>query len=127
MEPILNVGDIVIIKEIDFNNLEPNDIITFYTDIDLDGNKDEIVTHYFDSVEINDDGDKIYRTRRVNSDTVDSWKLVENDIIGEYIYKIPKVGKLIMFLRSPIGIFVFAIDIILIYLLIKVTSQKDTD
>jgi hypothetical protein len=48
-----------------------------------------------------------------------------DDIIGYYNYRIPAVGKIILFLRAPIGMFVLAADIMIIILIIRFTKKED--
>jgi signal peptidase len=117
----INVGDLVIVKEIDFDNLEKGDIISFYVDANEDGEMD-VVTHFFDNVETVD-GIKLYRTKSAVSNQLDGWYIDEVDIIGEYVTHIPKIGKLVLYLRSPIGLITLAIDYIVIYLLFSIVDD----
>jgi hypothetical protein len=103
-------------------------MMAFYADIDSN-NKDEIVTHYFAGIEYGENDEKIYRSKRVNSESLDSWRINEEDLIGQYSFKINKIGKFLIFLMHPLGIIVilldFAVIIIFILLTDKRTKSKD--
>ena len=101
MEPMIMEKDLIIVKEADYENLLPKDIITFQVDLDGDGIL-EIVTHFIDSVKYID-GERIYQTHGDNHPT-DDWVLTDSDILGVYQFKLPFVGKTASFLRSPLGI-----------------------
>jgi signal peptidase len=126
MAPVLNYGDIVVVRKMNPDDLKKNDIITFYADVNYDGNK-EIVTHYFDSVVTMENGEKRYRTKRAEADALDSWKVGENDLIGQYVFHIKGIGKLIMYFKSSMGIRVLILDVIILYVLFLVINEKDED
>lgn len=131
MEPVINVNDVVFIKNFDINDLENEDIITFLADVNYDGEK-EIVTHYIYSITEDTSGELIIRTHRYfenEEDYIpDNWFLTEDDILGQYMFHIPKIGAVIQFLKSPFGIgaMVFNIGIIItiIYLIKKEKNQQ---
>lgn len=127
MDPTIKFGDIVIVTEIDdIDNLQKTDIITFKTDINLDGKK-EVVTHYYVKTEIDDNGNKYIRTKREGTNTLDSWKVEEKDIIGKYILHLPKAGKFILFLKDGIGIRVLIIDIVIIFLIVILSKYENEE
>jgi len=107
MEPVLNVNDLIIVKNFDVEDLEIDDIITFYADIDYNGEK-EIVTHYINSIAQNSEGDYVIRTNRYHDEDedaiVDTWILYEDDVLGLYSFKIPYLGYVTEFFKSPFGI-----------------------
>ncbi|QWC00170.1 signal peptidase I [Mycoplasmatota bacterium] len=107
MEPVLKVNDLIIVKNFDVEDLEEEDIITFYADIDYNGEK-EIVTHYIYSIDMNDSDEYIIRTNRHfdedNNIVPDTWILNEDDVLGLYSFKIPYLGYVTEFFKSPFGI-----------------------
>ena len=56
MEPVINVNDLIVVTNPKVDELVEEDIITFYADINYDGEK-EVVTHYIYSINENTDGD----------------------------------------------------------------------
>jgi len=112
MYPIINPDDLIFVRKMDINNRENGDIVTFYVDVDNDGIKD-VVTHFFYG-EVIDDGGTYYQTKSNRSDNIDPWQLEEEDFIGKYIFRIPKVGKVIRFFHHPLGIMVLIFSSIII-------------
>jgi signal peptidase len=111
MEPVINDGDFIIVIKPELDELNPDDIITFYADYDEDGQK-EVITHYIDS--ITDDGvDRTYKTRGYDKPN-DSWVLTDDDILGVYYFKIPNFGN---FLKSPFSLILLTIMLALIILI----------
>lgn len=125
MEPVINVGDVVIIDTgVGLDDLETNQIIAFYADIRGDGKK-QVVVHYLDSItEV--EGERIFRTRPEISDDIDPWKLKDSDIVGAHVLTIPKIGPFLLFAQSTIGRVVLIADIVVIYIIISVAfPSKD--
>ena len=119
MEPVINVGDIVIIdSDVDLDDLKEDQIIAFYADIRGAGNK-RVVVHYLDSV-TEEDGVRIFRTRPEIDDDIDPWKLKDADIIGNHVLTIPKIGPFLLFAQSTIGRIVLVADIVVIYIIISI-------
>lgn len=119
MTPVIGVNEIVYINtDLDHMTVERNDIYAFYVDINGDG-KEEIVIHYIDEVNTSN-GVNTYKTRPNISNVQDSWTLQERDLIGEYTFGIPKVGKLLLFVQSVLGKIVIIADIIVIYILFSI-------
>lgn len=107
MEPYIDVNDLIFVKNAKVDELVVEDIITFYADVNYDGKK-EIVTHYIYSITDGVDGKLVFRTHRYYENAADvspdGWVLGEDDILGQYMFKIPKVGAVILFIKSPFGI-----------------------
>ena len=51
MQPTLNLGDIIVVRPIELDQLQEGMIICYYQDVNLDG-KNKVVTHYFVKEEI---------------------------------------------------------------------------
>jgi len=129
MDPVIEVGEVILIdKKLEISDIKVNHIYAFYVDINND-DKEEIVVHYID--EISKNGEQlIFKTRPEVSDQQDSWTIQERDIIGEYKFGIPKIGKGLLFLESGLGKAVIVFDIIVIYLifgLFKAPSKEPID
>ncbi|MFA7561746.1 MAG: signal peptidase I [Candidatus Izemoplasmatales bacterium] len=133
MEPVIMDGDFIIVGNAKYDELVPQDIISFYADFDNDGKK-EIITHYIASV--NDDGARrTYKTQGYER-PIDSWILTDSDILGVYSFKIPYLGKFVTFLKTPLGIAVLVLNVAVIILLKinidkfrnkkKIETKKDT-
>lgn len=125
MQGQIEVGDIVVVKKVDYATLQEGDVITFFQDINNDGKK-ELVTHYL--VQIDDEnGIKRYHTKSNVSVQWDNWILSEDDIIGKVWFVVPFIGQLSLAVRNPL----ILVNVIVIFLLISAAilllSSSDKD
>lgn len=114
MKPAMDPGDVIFIKKINVDNLKAGDIITFQ--------KEEfIATHRIIKFE-----DKSIITQGDNNNLADD-PLTKENVIGKYMFKVPKIGYFYSFVWSPIGIIVIStiIVIIIIYEIYFVDDKKE--
>ena len=114
MKPAMDPGDVIFIKKINVDNLKAGDIITFQ--------KEEfIATHRIIKFE-----DKSIITQGDNNNLADD-PLTKENVIGKYMFKVPKIGYFYSFVGSPIGIIVISIIIviIIIYEICFVDDKKE--
>jgi len=129
MEPVIFVGDMVIVKNPTnkrIDSLQVGDIITFEGDIDLNGVK-EVITHYIMVINVDDEGFRTYRTNSEVSSNPDPWVISDQDILGVYAFRIPWIGNLVNFVRSPYGIAAISVNVIVIGAIIYIvkTGKKE--
>lgn len=125
MEPTIPTYSVVLTHILDEEDpIEPDTIITFHANR---FGEPIILTHYFKTTQI-DEGELYYRTQAEIADTYDHYHTLRSDIIGEYVFHIPYIGKLFLFYRSKFGLLVLAEygTIFLVYLTIK-TRWKEKD
>ena len=97
MEPNYNIGDIVIVKKTNIDELENKDVITFYSkDPDMEG---QIVTHRIVDI-TEENGHRLFETKGDNNKIADIEKIEEDDIIGKVEGRIPYVGKATTFMQT---------------------------
>lgn len=125
MEPLINVNDLVVDTNPNLDKLNEGDIITFYADIDYNGTK-EVVTHYIYSIGTDSLGNRIFRTVRNGGTVPDTWVLHDEDILGVYWFKIPQMGMLINFVKSPFGIATIAVNVIIIGTIVYIVKSGST-
>ncbi len=89
MSPAIEVDDLVIIEATD--SYDVGDIIAYKTE-------NSRVTHRV--IEVKPDG---YITQGDANNAPDQNLIPNKNVIGEVVYIIPKVGKAISFLQSPLG------------------------
>jgi signal peptidase len=98
MKPVIDPGDIVVIKKIqkinDIENLKIGDVIQFKRDDIL------IVHRIIELVKNNNDGMTYYRTRGDNNSADDKELVNQNDIKGTVYKTIPKLGILTLLLKN---------------------------
>ena len=86
MEPEINKGDIIYVKEVDTEDLKIGDIIIFMPE-----NTNFTITHRI--VEINFEERYLYTKGDQNIQQEKS-KVKFDDVMGVYVYKIPYIGNL---------------------------------
>ena len=94
METAIYTGDVAFVKIIDTDLLKENDIIAFRNE------SDTVTTHRIIEI-VNEDGNKLFRTKGDNNDTEDAELVKQSLIEGIYVFKIPVLGKVLMFLKEP--------------------------
>lgn len=98
MQHTLNIGDFIVSKEVPVEELEENDIISF---------KEEstVITHRIVKVE-EENGEKLYTTKGDYNNTEDDNKVKFSNVEGKFVFRIPGMGKAILFLQSIWGIII---------------------
>jgi len=113
MVPVLDVNDMVFVRNFKLEDAEKGDIITFNADIDYNGTP-EVVTHYIYSITGTGDS-TIIRTNRYYENpenaVPDTWLLTPDDVLGTYWFQIPKIGYVSEFLKSPFGIAAIVVNV----------------
>lgn len=122
MESIINAGDVVIVKEVEYDSLSINDIIAFRTD-------EECTTHRIVAIK-DSNGEKILITKGDNNNTEDSLEIKEDYVEGKYIFKLVGLGHFLLFLQEPLGLAVilmgiFSIGVITYLIIDKKKTKKE--
>lgn len=111
MEPALPVGSIVYTKS--SSSYSPGDIISF------SNGTGQTVTHRI--VEETDDG---YVTKGDANDSVDNAVVAPSQVIGSSLFTIPYVGKIMNFVRTPVGFITFIILPSVLFILSELWTIK---
>ena len=114
MEDTINKNDIIVVKKVDKNEINENDIISF-------DNGNEIITHRIVDIE-NINGQTLYTTKGDNNRFEDDEKISFEQIEGKYVFKLSKLGYLMNFLKNKY--FLIILFIILIFCFIHITNVK---
>lgn len=105
MKPQINVGDYVIIKRAKKEDIQKGTIITFKQNSVL-------VTHRVERVV----SDGLYSTKGDANNTVDSEFVKFEDVVGTSTLVVPKLGNVLLWLRTLSGIISILITILLFIL-----------
>lgn len=122
MYPVLKYGDVVLVKEIDFNAINKGDIITYYG---KEGEvKDKIITHeVIDILKENDT--TVLKTKGRANTGVDPY-VYKDQVYGKFVYRFTLLSLLSKIIRDKIG-FVICIlipfSILFILEFISVTKE----
>lgn len=116
MEPEIDVGDVVIVKELEDNNeIKEDDVITFE-------HNSKVITHRV--VDIKDEqGNTAYITKGDNNNIEDSKSVYKDEIKGKVVFKIKFLGNLITLFENQI-FFLILILIFLILILYKMNIKE---
>lgn len=124
MIPVLNVGDILIVKDGNtFNSLKVGDIIVF----NRPQGGDRVIVHRI--LEISERfGEKVIVTKGDANDGIipgTDFPIREKDYIGSVAYTVPKVGLVLKYLNPPVNYIIIAGIIgILIYTNMKKKNEE---
>ncbi len=107
MVPTIKVQDAIIVTRINPKNLNVGDIITFRsTDARYAG---YTITHRIQKITTNEEGERMFITKGDNNALSDSSPVLESNICGKVLLKIPKLGKFQKFLYKPLGFFLIIV------------------
>ena len=132
MIPTYNIGDTLLIKEMDASNIKKGDAVTYIgDDVGIDG---MIITHQVQEVEMGEDGKYYFHTKGI-ANNIEDPIVSEEQVLGKVVYRfflLSFIGRittskllLFCFIAIPISILI-AIEIIkLIYK--KDDEDEDTD
>ena len=109
MEPTINVGDAVVVKESD--NINAGDIVAFEEG-------DMIIVHRITKV-YTEGEKKLYQTKGDNNNIEDGGLRQNSDILGKLEYRVANAGNALTFLKDHMLILIVIIAIIIIVILIK--------
>lgn len=101
MVPNINVYDAVVSMRVPTEKIEMYDIITFLSkDIDTHGTP---ITHRVVGIVETEDGKIGYRTKGDNNNAEDNALIMEDEVIGKVLFRIPMIGYVRSFITSKLG------------------------
>ena len=107
MEPNLKPGDMIFAKNAIKENLKVGDVITF-----RQNGTSSTTTHRIIDI-IEEDGKTYFKTKGDNNNSEDNDLVPYEDIVGTMIFRISKVGKILMGITSTGGIALILIILLL--------------
>ncbi|MBQ3469306.1 MAG: signal peptidase I [Bacilli bacterium] len=118
MEPKMSVGDLVVTKKVELEDLKKQDIIAYRRD-------DIVVTHRI--IGINEKNNTLI-TKGDNNAYADSGEIIESQVLGKVILNIPFIGHIYSFIRIYslwICIFILVFGCVLNYLNNKANKKNE--
>lgn len=106
MEPELNVGDIILVKEVAPETLKKGDVITYQGEKGSVAGK--LITHQIVSEPYEKDGLHYFTTRGIKEGALDDPEIDETQILGKVQIKVPIVGTIYDFFTQWYGLAAFA-------------------
>lgn len=122
MYPVLKYGDVVLVKEVDFNSIKKGDVITYYG---KEGEvKDKIITHEVIDI-LTENETTVLKTKGKANTGIDPY-VYQEQVYGKFTYRFTVISLLSKIIRDKIG-FVICIlvpfSILFILELIAVTKE----
>ena len=102
MEPTYHTGSVIYVKDVDYRELEPGDVITFML------SEDTVATHRIVEV-IPDEEDPTvlrYRTKGDANEAEDGGLVHYKNVIGTPVFTIPYLGYVAAYIQQPPGMYV---------------------
>jgi signal peptidase len=127
MEPALMTGDVSVVRTIAPLDARPGDIVTFRDPDEAD----RLITHRVRQMRAHGDV-VVFRTRGDANTASEHWQVASSQDIGRVVYRIPKLGWVLMYARSK-GLFVLmlagALALLLVLELMSIwrTDEDDGD
>ena len=117
MEPEFNIGDLIIERKIEQEDIHVGDIITYSL------NNQNTVTHRVIKIS-QENGEILYETKGDNNNSPDEKLVKYSQIQGHIVFKIDKLGKIITEFVSGIGMVVLLVIIIISYIHSSRSEEK---
>ncbi|HMJ94533.1 MAG TPA: signal peptidase I [Thermoleophilaceae bacterium] len=125
MEPALMTGDVTVVRPIAPLDARPGDVVTFRDPDDAD----RLITHRVREMRAQG-GAVVFRTRGDANTASEHWQIASSEEIGRVVYRIPKLGWVLMFARSK-GLFVLmlggALALLLVLELMSIWRTEEGD
>lgn len=96
----IEAGDLIFAVRTDPETLKEGDIISFME-------SGTAVTHRITEVTADEDGNPVFTTKGDANETEDTESVTSDQIIGIFLWRIPKAGDFALFLQQPLGMLLF--------------------
>ena len=102
MEPVYHVGSLIYVKDVDYTELEPGDVITFMLD------ESTVATHRITEVVPDEEDSSVlrFRTKGDANDAEDGSLVHYKNVIGTPVFTIPYLGYVANYIQNPPGTYV---------------------
>lgn len=112
MKPSLDIGDVILTKEVSADSIKVKDVITY--DGISDNMRGKIITHQVvkimeEKVESSGKRQYIFYTQGTNNTIIDSTAVYEKQIHGKLIYKFHIISLISKTIRTTLGLIIFVI------------------
>lgn len=119
MQPAINLGDMIVLKSVDENEIKNGDIISFKKG-------DSIITHRVIEIDFDENGEKQFITKGDYNNSKDIGIVKYPEIEGKIIKTIPYVGKLALAMQDKTSV-VVVISIFIVYLLFRLKKERKAE
>ena len=100
MQPHLQSGDLILIRQVEFKDVEVNDVITFKE------SDTKFITHRV--IDVREQNRQVgFVTKGDNNNVEDSMIVMKDHLVGKQVALIPKLGYFSNFASGPLGFLLF--------------------
>lgn len=129
MEPLLHVGAVAIVREVDPASAKVGDVVTFKTPAGVGrAAEDALTTHRI--VEVCDRGGRlVFRTKGDANRTMDQWEVPAADLVGTLVFSVPGLGYAAAFARTRVGLLLMVVlpGVLLIFAEVRSIARELRD
>ena len=128
MEPVLMVGDVILVKSATVDDIKKGDIVTYMGEEGSFAGK--MITHKMLEDPQYDDGRYVFKSSGVYDGATPDPEWHEDQLIGEYVKTLPFVDKVYNFFLTPYGLVAFIVVIMVLFgyeLIALILSYKNID
>jgi len=108
MQPVLNYGDLILVRREQAENIEVGDIIAFNVPSPYDSVAPSPTVHRVVE-KCNENGKIYFKTRGDNNSDGDPWNVPAENLLGKYMGKVPYIGSVVLSLKSVYGLALIAV------------------
>ena len=119
MDPTIAAGDMIVDRKIDPADIKVGDIISFFDPTRVDN--DVVITHRVMKI-YEASGKRTFETKGDANNVTDPIPVSADKIVGIYRKTIPVIGEVVLFMKTPVGVFctvILPILLIIAYDLIR--------
>ncbi len=106
MVPTLQIGDVVMLEEVQPQEIGAGDIIAFGPPIKTVA---DILIHRVQAVDFSNDGTLTYTTKGDANLSQDPFTITHDDVLGRVLFKIPFLGQAFFLLSNPLILIIIVI------------------
>ena len=121
METAIYTGDLVFVKIVDTDKLNVGDVIAFRNEVDT------VTTHRIINI-VDKNGKRYFETKGDNNNTKDQTLVDPSDVEGVYVFKIPKLGEILLLLKEPRSLLLVLLIILVIGLIwLQIADRREKE
>ena len=120
MNPVLKKGDVIVIEDVDYDEIEIDDIITYQG---LVGDvKDKVITHKVIDIFYEEDV-RVLRTRGINNKIIDP-NVYEEQFYGKYLCRLGLISFVNKIISDKIGFILFIVIPLGVLVILEIVNMK---
>ncbi|MBQ2971355.1 MAG: signal peptidase I [Ruminococcus sp.] len=128
MEPELMIGDVILVREADVEDIHKGDIVTYKGEVD--DFADKFITHKMIEEPQLVDGKYVFESQGIVEGALPDPLWYEDQLMGEFVCKVPFIDSVYTFFLQPYGLIVFILVIVVLFgyeLISLIVSYKTLD